>query len=67
MNAVGCRTLRAVVGVRTALAIHAGWTIGPFGTRLEKSSLAAALLFSELPCGGLSFGVRCPTTVGRLR
>ncbi len=66
-NATGESALRAELGVRTALAIHAGWTIGPFGTRFEKSSLACALLFWELPRGGLSLGVRCPTTVGLLR
>ena len=43
VNSTGASVLRAVVGVRTALATHAGSTIGPFGTRLEKSSLAAAL------------------------
>ena len=35
--------------------------------RLEKSSLASDVLFCELPFGGLSLGVRWPTTVGRLR
>src|SRR5579862_380971 len=63
----GASTLRALVGVRTARAIHDGTTIGPFGIRFEKSSVAEALLFWELPRGGLSLGVRWPTTVGRLK
>src|SRR6185437_2899912 len=65
-NVTGDSALRALVGVRTALAIHAGSTIGPVGTRLEKSSEAAASLLLELPLGGVSLGVRWPTTFGRL-
>src|SRR5580698_3987034 len=64
VNVTGDNELRAVVGCRMARAIHDGSTIGPFGTRLEKSSAAAESLFSELPFGGVSLGLRCPTTVG---
>src|ERR1700760_3730970 len=64
VNVVGDSVLRAVVGCRIARDTHAGSPIGPFGTRLEKSSAAAESLFCELPFGGLSLGLRCPTTVG---
>src|SRR5215469_13353280 len=67
VNSVGASELRAVVGVRTALATHDGSTMGPLGMRLEKSSLAAASLLLELPRGGFAFGRKCPTTVGCLR
>src|SRR5690349_18880339 len=67
VNSTGASTLCAVVGVLSDLEIQLGMTMGPLGIRFEKSSLAAASLFCELPRGGVSLGLRCPTTVGRLK
>ncbi len=61
--ALGTITVRDASG----LAIHDGTTTGPLGTRLEKSSLALASLFCELPLGGASLGRRCPITLGLAR
>ncbi|MBV9263140.1 MAG: hypothetical protein JO324_02390 [Candidatus Eremiobacteraeota bacterium] len=58
MKVVGIKMLRAVVGVRVARAIQLGSTMGPLGTRFEKSSVAEALLLSDVRRGGLALGLK---------